>query len=69
MNKDDLFANAAVDRFRRRQIHALTFQQRQQMGQRLIQHAMDLLRASPDGYEAFIKRNFRNRRHRPDMKR
>ena len=69
MSENDPFDNAVVDRFRRRRIHALTPEQRQQMGEQLIRHAMERLRASRHGYEAFIKRNFRQRRHRPDMER
>ena len=69
MSEDYRFETAAVDRFRSRRVLALTLEQRQQMGEELIRHSMELLRASPSGYEAFISRNFRQRCHRPDMQR
>ena len=69
MTERDPFDHPAVDRFRRRRLREMTPQQRQRMGERLIQDAMELLKSSPDGYEAFLRRNFRKRRDRMDMRR
>ncbi len=59
----------AAESYRRKQVLALTYEQRMERAERLHREATELLMSSPEGYAAFMKRNFRERRHRPENER
>ena len=50
----------------RRSAWAMTPEQRLELAERLHQHAMELLHASPKGYAAYVRRNLRQRRDRAE---
>ncbi|WP_186775506.1 hypothetical protein [Rubripirellula tenax] len=44
----------------------LTPEQRIERAEELNRQSMEMLKASQDGYRAYLERNFRARRHRPE---
>lgn len=54
--------SSAAENYRRRREHAMTPQQRLEAAGKLQQQAMELLMASPEAYQAYVRRNHRARR-------